>query len=183
MTTQSALGISALVILCVIAFMYIIRTVPGLPEIGKIKGEKTILLFLFFLAVLLMSIALVVDQSQKVDSVIVQRSASSCGGSKKYKKTNSKIYRKSAHSNSSSSKTVDIITMDGCGWCKKIQSELDEIKKHLHDYDVKVHKHTDMAAKKFNANAFPVAYVNGEKSKSVKGYQPAHKFAESVRAM
>lgn len=181
MTTQSSLGISALVILCVIAFMYIIRTVPGLPEIGKIKGEKAILTFLFFLAVLLMSIALVVDQAHKSDTVVVQRAASSCGARAKKSAHKSKIHRKSAHSRGA--KTVDIITMDGCGWCSKIKSELDEIKKHLHDYDVKVHKHTDAVAKKFKANAFPVAFVNGDESKSVRGYQPAHKFATSVRSM
>jgi len=180
MTTQSALGISALVILCVIAFMYIVRTVPGLPEIGKVKGEKAILSFLFFLAVFLMSIALVVDQTKKDNNsaVVVQRAASGCGSKAK---SRSRIHRKSAHSKGK--KTVDIITMDGCGWCTKIKSELDEIKKHLHDYEVKVHKHTDAAAKKYKANAFPVSFINGDHSKTIRGYQPAHKFAESVRTM
>jgi len=181
MTTQSALGISALVILCVIAFMYIVRTVPGLPAIGKIKGEKAILTFLFFLAVLLMSIALVVDQAHKDEVVKVMRAGSSCGSRAKKSAHKSKIHRKSAHSRGK--KTVDIITMDGCGWCQKIQSELNEIRKHLHDYDVKVHKHTDAAAQKFKANAFPVAFVNGDESKSIRGYQPAHKFAANVKSL
>jgi glutaredoxin len=162
--------------------MYIVRTVPGLPAIGKIKGEKAILTFLFFLAVLLMSIALVVDQAHKDEVVKVMRAgSSSCSRRAKKSAHKSKIHRKSAHSRGK--KTVDIITMDGCGWCQKIQNELNEIRKHLHDYEIKIHKHTDAAAQKFKANAFPVAFVNGDESKSIKGYQPAHKFAVNVRSL
>ena len=181
MTTQSSLGISALVLLCVIAFMYIVRSIPGLPEIGKVKGETNLLAFLFFVAVFLMSIALVVDQNEKSKNVVeLKRAASNCG-TRAVQKAKSRIHRKAAKSKSK--KTVDIITMQGCGWCDKIKSELREIQKHLHDYEVKVHNHTDEAAKKYNANAFPVSFVNGDHTKTVRGYQPADKFAASIRSM
>ena len=77
-----------------------------------------------------------------------------------------------------------VLTMDKCGYCTKLKSEILPKLKSISNLKVTVigDKHSDFKklSKEYGAGGFPHAHINGE---NIIGYMPVDKYVEKVKSL
>ena len=86
---------------------------------------------------------------------------------------------------SSKNAELTILTMDRCGYCKKLKANvIPELRKQLPNLKITVldDKHSDFKAlsKTRKATGYPHAYINNQ---DIVGYMPPEKYVEKVKSL
>ena len=86
---------------------------------------------------------------------------------------------------SSKNAELTVLTMDRCGYCKKLKSNvIPELRKQLPNLKITVvdDKHSDFKSlsKTRKATGYPHAYINNQ---DIVGYMPPEKYVEKVKSL